>query len=31
MAIAVAYTLEQYANDLRTIAAKETDPVKLPT
>ena len=29
--MAVAYTLEQYVNDLRTIVAKETDPVKLPT
>jgi predicted metal-dependent enzyme (double-stranded beta helix superfamily) len=27
--MAVAYTLEQYVNDLRTIVAKETDPVKI--
>ena len=27
--MAVAYTLEQYVNDLRTITAKETDPVKI--
>ena len=27
--MAVSYTLEQYVNDLRTIAAKETDPVKI--